>query len=164
MLENITKWTNSRLILKNIDRRVTVQELKKYIAVLLFNGVLGHESWEDLWQNNGIVSFTFFCFETMNCTTNYSIHTNKELGQEFAKKAFANKKDFFFIQTNICFYEHPFQDNGSKTAKVDNLVTYLNYKFVYYYDVGKYIVIDEGIIPYKGSNFFTFFFLNFPTY
>jgi len=38
-----------------------------------------------------------------------------------------------------------------KTAKIDWIINYLNKKFFHYYESGEYVVIDEGMIPYRGK-------------
>jgi len=151
-IDTLTHFTNSRLAEKKIEgRNITPQIMKKYIAVLLFNGVLGLGCWKDLFSSNGIITLIFK-------NKNFYKIKKIELGQSFAKNAFPNYESFCFVHTNLSFHEHPLQDTGSKTIKVDYLIEYLNSKFVYYYDIGQYIVIDEGIIPFKGLK--SFFFKN----
>lgn len=42
-------------------------------------------------------------------------------------------------------YQH-----SSKCWKVDFLINYINEKFKWYYDCQEHVVIDEGIIPWRG--------------
>lgn len=53
--EKITNFTNERLLSKGFSFKELVlpEEMKNYVAVLLFNGVLGLKSWKDLFSNSG---------------------------------------------------------------------------------------------------------------
>lgn len=126
--KDLTNKTNSRLQwkLKSQFEQITEQEMKNYTATLLFAGILGLKSFKDM------LSFS-------------------ELGSVFIHKAFPRTHRWWLIHNNISFYFHPFDaTNKSKVGKMQEIISYLNKQFNYYYVPSEYIVVDEGMIPFKG--------------
>ena len=125
------KYTNNNINRKNVTRKrqikyVKKDEIKKYIAILLFLGVVPIKNVKLLWNKNSKYTYNENIANIMN-------HTRfKEI-----------KVVFDFLSTND--YEN------NKVSNEPKIIQYLNMKFTQHINAEKNISIDESILAFKGN-------------
>ena len=125
------KYTNNNINRKNVTRKrqikyVKKDEIKKYIAILLFLGVVPIKNVKLLWNKNSKYTYNENIANIMN-------HTRfKEINAVFD-----------FLSTND--YEN------NKVSNEPKIIQYLNMKFTQHMNAEKNISIDESILAFKGN-------------
>jgi hypothetical protein len=100
---------------------INVEELKRWIASLLYSGLCQLPSWRDYWD---------------------SFHGIPKMQSFFSRNRWEEIKKYFRIES--------VWENRVGLDKVEFLYTYLQSKFASEYYPTRKVVVDEGIVPFKG--------------
>ena len=115
---------NKQIVARKQWKPLTIEEFYKYLSALLFSGIVQLKSWKRYWSDN-------------------------EQGQIWMKNLFHFKR-FKQITKYLHFDNNDTAHPSDPLGKIRTPYNYLRLKFQQLYIPTQHVVIDEGIIPFKG--------------